>query len=582
MKAWLMRTLTLSEQGARNLEKASLACTLYNISFMLPIAVIYELLRQLLAAFDLGDYAPKPPLLPYIAVILAILIICYLFTIWQYDCCFTNAYLESRSSRIRIAEKLRKLPLSFFGQRDLADLTTTIMSDVTGLEQGFSHFIAETIGAVAALVLCCIGLFFMDPVMTLALVWVIPVALLIVVWGRRFLDQQNEIGMKNKVTRADSIQAFLDDIADMKANGQTGRHLGRLDAMLHAQVGDTIRQELTAAVIVNAADFLVKLALATTVIAGVSRLASGRVGVLVFLVFMIAATRILTPVEGCLVNIAAIFNMMTQVSRMKEIYAEPEQTGTDTASYQNYDVTYRDVVFSYNEGERVINDVSFTAKQGEVTALIGPSGGGKSTLAKLAARFWDIQSGRIALGGNDISKIDPETLLTSYSIVFQDVLLFDTSVMENIRIGRKDATDDQVYAAARAARCDAFVRRLPNGYQTEIGENGSRLSGGERQRISIARALLKNAPVVLLDEATASLDVENESEVQEALRELLKGRTVLVIAHRMRTVANVDKIVVLSEGKIAEEGTPKELWEKGGVYRNMAELQEAAAAWAIK
>ena len=581
MIRWLQKTLTLSGQGAKNLRTACIACTCYNLSLILPMWIIYFLLQALFAAFDGGDFAPKIGMAPYAGAIAAVLVICFIFTVWQYDSCFTSAYKESRESRISIAEKMRRLPLSFFGNRDLADLTTTIMSDVTGLEHGFSHFIPEMVGAALSLLVCSIGLFGMNAVMALSLIWVLPAALIVMAAGKKRLDEENRITSRNKVQRADGIQEFLDNIREIKADNQTEKYLGKLDAMLESQVGDTIRTELTNAVIVNLAGFLVKLALATVVVAGAGQLVAGKTTPLIFIVFMIAATRVLTPIEGCLINIAALFNTMTQIDRLKEVYREQEQGGSADLDCRSYDIEFDHVSFAYNTGEQVIRDVSFTAKQGEVTALIGPSGGGKSTCTKLAARFWDVSAGVIRIGGEDISGINPETLLKSYSIVFQDVLLFDASIMDNIRIGRKDATDEEVYAAARAACCESFIEKLPEGYQTVIGENGSRLSGRECQRISIARAILKNAPIVLLDEATASLDVENETEVQAALSRLLRGRTVLVIAHRMRTIANADHIIVLSGGKIAEEGSPGELWERNGIYRHMSELQEEAAGWQL-
>lgn len=582
MIAWLRNSLTLSEQGAKNLVQAVVACTLYNISLILPMGLIYLLLKALFAAFDEGVFAPDISLLPYVAAIAVLLIVTFLVTVWQYDSCFTNAYNESRASRIEMAEKMRRLPLSFFGNKDLADLTTTIMTDVAGLETAFSHYIPEIAGAFISLLLCAIGLFFMNVKMTLAIVWVIPAAFLILFFGKRFLDRVNEINTKNGVYRADRIQEFLDNIREIKADNQTEKYLGRLDDMLKSQVSDTIKCELTNAVVVNLAGFLQKLCYVTVIIVGAGELIAGRTDPLTFVIFMIAAVRILIPIEANLVNLAAMFSTMMKIDRMKAIYAEKEQGGKEETHYRNYDITFDHVSFSYHTGEKVIDDVSFTAKQGEVTALIGPSGGGKSTCTKLAARFWDIDRGKITVGGEDISRINPEKLLESYSIVFQDVLLFNATIMENIRLGRKNATDEEVYAAARAANCESFIKELPDGYQTIIGENGSKLSGGECQRISIARALLKDAPIVLLDEATASLDVENETEVQAALSTLLRDRTVLVIAHRMRTIANADHIIVLSEGRIAEEGTPAELWARNGIYRRMSELQEEAAGWQIK
>lgn len=580
MNAWLRKTLTLSETGARDLIQACLVCTLYNLLIIAPMGLIYLFLKTLFAGLDAGS-APEISMLPYIGGAAALLILGFAAAMWQYDSCFTNAYKECKNTRISLAEKLRKLPLSFFGNRDLSDLTTAIMTDAAGLETGFSHYIPELSGAVLSLLICSVGLFFMDPVMTLSVLWVVPASFLVMALGKKYLDRANEKGSANRVERADAIQEYIDNIREIRADNQSEKYLGKLDRMLGRQTRETIFQELTNAVVVNSAGFLLKLAQATAVICGAGRLAAGKTDALTFIVFMIAATRLLAPVEACLINMAAIFNTMIQVGRMKEIYSQKEQTGDDQMDGSGYDIVFDHVDFSYSTGEQVVKDVSFTAKQGEITALIGPSGGGKSTCARLAARFWDLDGGRITVGGADISKVNPELLLKNYSIVFQDVLLFNASIMENIRLGRLNASDGEVLRAAEAAGCGEFVERLRDGYHTVIGENGSRLSGGERQRISIARAILKDAPIVLLDEATASLDVENETKVQRALSALLKGKTVLVIAHRMRTVANADHLIVLSGGRVAEEGKPKELLKQGGIYSRMVKLQEESAAWKL-
>lgn len=580
MNAWLRKTLTLSETGARDLVQACLACTLYNLLIIAPMGLIYLFLRKMFEGLERGIFSGGSVLFCILAS-LALIAVSFAAAMWQYNSCFTNAYKECRNTRIALAEKLRKLPLSFFGNRDLSDLTTAIMTDAAGLETGFSHYIPELAGALFSLLLCSIGLFFMDPVMTLSVLWVVPAAFTVMAFGKKFLDRVNERGSRNRVQRADLIQEYIDNIKEIKADNQAEKYLGRLDDMLKSQVRETIFQELSNAAVVNSAGFLLKLALATAVICGSGRLISGKTDALTFIVFMIAATRLLAPVEACLINMAAMYNTMIQVRRMKEIYGQEEQTGADEITCDGYDIVFDHVGFSYHPGEKAVQDVSFTARQGEITALIGPSGGGKSTCARLAARFWDPDQGTITVGGADISKVNPELLLKNYSIVFQDVLLFDATVLDNIRLGRLGATDREVLDAARAAGCDEFAARLPEGYHTLIGENGCRLSGGERQRISIARAILKDAPIVLLDEATASLDVENETKVQEALSVLLKGKTVLIIAHRMRTVANADHLIVLDGGRVAEEGKPKELLKRGGIYSRMAGLQEESAAWEL-
>lgn len=455
------------------------------------------------------------------------------------------------------------------------------MADCAAMETAFSHYIPEFIGAVASVILAGIGLFVMDWRMALALLWVLPVVLLIMALSRA---QQNKVGRQHnkvKLDCADSIQECIETVREIKANNQSGRYLKKLDDLLGRNEKIQIKAELNTAMFVVTSQMLLRVGIATVVLVGSVLLVSGQTDFLTFLVFLIAATRVFDPLSGALVNLAAIYATMLTVERMKEIEEQPVQEGSEQADYQGYDIVFDQVSFAYNSGETVLEDVSFTACQGQVTALVGPSGGGKSTAAKLAARFWDIQKGRITVGGTDISTVEPEMLLKNFSIVFQDVVLFNNTVLENIRIGRRNATDEEVLAAARAAQCDAFVMKMPDGYQTKIGENGSVLSGGERQRISIARALLKDAPVILLDEATASLDVENESQIQRAISNLVKNKTVLIIAHRMRTIAGADKVVVLENGRVAQQGTPEALMEQGGLYRHMVELQQQSEDWAI-
>ena len=410
----------------------------------------------------------------------------------------------------------------------------------------------------------------------------IPVAAVIVAASKKVQDRCGTRALLARRAATDGLQELLETVKDIKACNQKGSYLAGLDETLAQEEKATVRGELVTGVCVTSAQALLKLGIATTVLVGVLLFASGQVALPVFLIYLIAASRVYDPLNNVLINMAAVFGMQIRVERMRAIEEQPVQTGTDSYSPDGYDIAFDHVRFAYNENEGVLEDVSFTAKQGEVTALVGPSGGGKSTAAKLAARFWDVDGGTVTIGGVDVSSVEPETLLENYAIVFQDVVLFRDTVMENIRLGRRGATDEEVIAAARAAQCGEFVSRLPQGYQTVIGENGSTLSGGERQRISIARALLKDAPIVLLDEATASLDVENETAVQEALSGLVQEKTVLVIAHRMRTVMGADKVVVLSEGRVAEMGRPEELVQSGGVFARMVKLQQESADWKLK
>lgn len=512
------------------------------------------------------------------ALVLRLLFVLHYF---QYASLYLATYQESASRRIGLAEVLRKLPLSFFGSRDLSDLTATMISDCPALDQMFSHYIPQLFASIFSTLVIGVMMLRINWKMALAVLWVLPVAVLLTAGSKKL---QDTFGTKNILAKravTDHIQGCLDTVRDIKACNRQGAMMAELDRRLEGAETSAIHAELAAGVFVCSAQAFLRLGLATTVLVGAGMLARGELDFLYFLGFLFAAARLYDPLGMVLQNIAATFSAKLKIDRMRAIQEQPVQTGAEVCEPENYDIVFDHVKFAYREGEGVLEDVSFTAKQGQVTALVGPSGGGKSTACKLAARFWDIQGGRITLGGIDISGVDPETLLKHYSFVFQDVVLFRDTVMENIRLGRRNATDEEVYAAAKAARCDEFIRELPAGYQTMVGENGSTLSGGERQRISIARALLKDAPVILLDEATASLDVESESTVQEALSRLVKNKTVLIIAHRMRTVENADKIVVLSGGAVAEEGTPAQLLKRDGIFAHMARLQSESQQWGL-
>ena len=483
--------------------------------------------------------------------------------------------------RITLAERLRKLPLSFFGKKDLADLTSTIMADCTFLEQSFSHFIPELFGAIISTLLISISLFFFDWRMALAALWVMPVSFAIVGFSAKVQERMNQKAMDAKMACADGIQECIETVQDLKANNAEDGYLAGLEKKIRAVEKRSIINEFGLAAFVVTASLILKLGIATVALVGSILLGQGTLSVLTFFMFLLVVARLYDPLQGALQNLAAVISTRTNIGRMNEILDHPIQSGENRLTNNGYDITFSHVGFAYNTGETVLRDVSFTAKQGEVTALIGPSGGGKTTVSRLASRFWDSNTGKITVGGMDISQIDPETLLSLYSIVFQDVTLFDNTILENIRIGNKDATDEEVLAAARLANCDEFAEKLPDKWNSYIGENGCELSGGERQRISIARAFLKNAPIILLDEATASLDVENETLIQTALSRLIRDKTVMVIAHRMRTVAGADKIVVLENGTVAEEGTPQELMEKKGVYARMVKLQNESQNWTI-
>ncbi|MDO5299443.1 MAG: ABC transporter ATP-binding protein [Clostridia bacterium] len=580
MIRYLERVFALTEQGAKDLLRASLWQFAANISLMLPVGLLVAVLDRFVRV--LGGEGSAMSGMVSTVLIGAALILVILMIQWKlYDALYISTYKESANRRIRLGEKLRALPLSFFGHRDLSDLTATMMGDCSFLEQTFSHYIPEAIGTGLSSLLIAAGLIAMNWRMGLAVVWVIPVSAALVMITRRIQMKYGERSMLDKRAATDSMQELLETMKDIKACNQKDAYLSGLKARLEASERSTIRSELITGSSITAAQAFLKLGIATTALVGITLLVNGEISFLILLIFLFAATRLYDPVSGVFANLAATFAAQVRIERMRQIEEQPVQTGTETYAPKGYDIVFDHVRFAYNKDEGVLEDVSFTARQGEVTALVGPSGGGKSTAAKLAARFWDVDGGRITLGGVDVSTVEPEALLAHYAIVFQDVVLFRDTIMENIRLGRRGASDEEVLAAAKAAQCDEFVSRLPDGYQTLIGENGSTLSGGERQRISIARALLKDADVILLDEATASLDVESETAVQAALSRLVRGKTVLIIAHRMRTVAGADKIVVLSDGRVAEQGTHGELLEKHGIYHNLFTLQQESGEWRL-
>ena len=564
----LMRRYALTRQGAIDFIKCTAITTLQNIMLMVPVALMYYLAADLI-----NGAVPANHRYTYIAGCVIILVVFGVVFFLQYNSSFFTTYRESEHRRINIAEKLRTLPLSFFGKKDLADLTSTILGDCTVLEHNFSHVMPQFFGAMISTVLVAISLFFFDWRMALASLWVLPIALIIVGCSG---NVQRGISRRKRnvaIAQADGLQEYLETIKDLKYYNAEESYLDGLKGKITALERESFKAELGTAVFVVSASCILRFGIGTVALVGSVLLCSGKLDVLTFFMFILVVSRIYEPMQGTLMNLAAVIAQDVNVERMNEITDYPVQKGSDELDVKSYDIEFSNVSFSYDKNEKVLCDISFTAKQGEVTALIGPSGGGKSTVSKLAARFWDVDGGSIRLGGKDISRVDPEKLLSAYSIVFQDVILFDNTIMENIRIGRKGATDEEVMQAAREAQCNEFIGRMPDGYQTVIGENGSALSGGERQRISIARALLKDAPVVLLDEATASLDAENETYIQKAISRLIKNKTVIIIAHRMRTVSGADKIVVIDGGHVAETGKPSELIKKNGIYAKMVRLQ---------
>lgn len=564
----LMKRYALTKQGAVDFIKCTAITTLQNIMLMVPVALMYYL-----AADMINGNVPANHRYTYIIGCVIILIVFGLVFYLQYNASFFSTYNESEHRRINIAEKLRTLPLSFFGKKDLADLTSTILGDCTVLEHNFSHVMPQFFGAMISTVLIAVSLFFFDWRMALAALWVLPIALIIVGCSGNVQRRISRRKRKVAVIQADGLQEYLETVKDLKSYNAEDKYLEGLKGKINALEKESFKAELGTAVFVVSASCTLRFGIGTVALVGSILLCESKLDVMTFFMFILVVSRIYEPMQGTLMNLAAVIAQDINVERMNEITDYPVQKGTDELKVDSYDIDFSNVSFSYDKSENVLKDISFTAKQGEVTALIGPSGGGKSTVSKLAARFWDVDGGTIRLGGKDISQVDPEKLLAAYSIVFQDVTLFDNTIMENIRIGKKDATDEEVIRAAKEAQCDEFISKLPDGYNTVIGENGSALSGGERQRISIARALLKDAPVILLDEATASLDAENETFIQEAISRLIKNKTVIIIAHRMRTVSGADKIVVIDGGHVAETGTPAELMKNNGIYARMVRLQ---------
>lgn len=570
----LKHKYALSDTGAKGMLRAIAAVTLSNLVLMLPVGLLYKL-----ASCLLDGTAPAEQSTFFIIAIIAVLLLIALTAVIQYRATFLSTYIESGVRRRTLAEKLRKIPLSFFGKKDLADLTNTIMTDCAMIETGSSHWIPELAGAVISTTLVVISLFFFEWRMALAAVWVMPVAFIIVLCSRKLMGKVQEKTVKYRIDCLDGIQEGLETLRDLRSYNMTDTYSEGLNKKIKAVEKHAIVAEFANAAFVCAAQIILKFGIGTVAVVGGSLLVKGEISALTFFMFLLVVTRMYEPLQIALQNLAAIISIDVNCKRMDDILSHEEQTGSEVLTNKGYDIVFDHVAFSYKDGEQVLSDVSFTAKQGEVTALIGPSGGGKTTVSRLAVRFWDNDKGKITVGGMNVSEIDPEKLLSLYSIVFQDVTLFNNTVMENIRIGKKDTTDEEVMAAARLAHCEEFVEKMPEKWNSMIGENGSELSGGERQRISIARAFLKDAPIILMDEATALLDVDNESLIQESVSKLIRNKTVLIIAHRMRTVDGVDKIVVLKDGKVAESGTPAELKNANGIYKHMFDVQLCTEQW---
>ncbi len=580
MTRYFKEKYALSDAGAKDLVKGIWYSVLAYVSLMLPVALLACVLDALLAPLFTGESKSVNTLL-YIGIGIVVLLLIFFMHYIQYTITYMGTYKESKRRRINLAEKLRTMPISFFKQHELSDLTNTIMGDCAGFEHAFSHTVPQFWGSLISTAIVCLALIIYDWRMGLALLWVAPVAFAIVLLSRKL---QTKLGQKHidaRIDMADGIQECFETIQDIKACNQEEEYLKKLDAKMDRAEKAQISSEMVSASLITTGQMFLRLGLATVIVVGNKLVMQQDASLFSYILFLIAASRLYDPLSGAMANMAELFGVNLQVKRLKEIQdfkAEKKQTDYST---DGYDISFDHVSFSYEPGKTVLKDVTFTAKQGQVTALVGPSGGGKSTVANLAAGFYDVDGGKITLGGRDIAQIDKTALMKDFAVVFQDVVLFNNTIMENIRVGRKNASDEEVIAAAKAAHCHDFIEKLPDGYQTVIGENGSTLSGGECQRLSIARALLKDAPVILLDEATASLDVDNETEIQQAISGLIKGKTVLVIAHRMRTVENAGQIIVLADGVVAESGSHSELMKEDGLYARLVRLQTQSAQWKL-
>lgn len=570
----------LTKEGSDNLVKGIIYTALLNIALMFPVGLYALLLNYWVEPLTGGEIV-EPNLGMFIVLILAVLGIIFAFAWKQYHFVFNTTYTESENRRINLGENLRKLPLSFFENRDLADLTATIMNDSTDLEHVFSHAIPQLLGSILSLILVSIGMIVFDWRLAIALLWPVPVAFIILYVSRILIHKGGEIVMADLLDCGDAMQECIESVRDLKSYNYEDEYHGKISKLTSKIERSRIKAELMASTGVIIGKVVLNLGIVSVILLGSYLIMNGQVSLYTLLIFLIASAIIYGPVENGLMFLSEIFMMDMKIDRSKEIESQVIEGGLTDYSLDGYDIEFKDVNFNYDDLKDVLSDISFIAKQGEVTALVGPSGGGKSTVSKLAARFWDPASGEVSLGGQNLAELDAEKLLENFSIVFQDVILFNTTILENIRVGRKDATDEEVLQAAKLAECDEFVQKLPNGYDTVIGENGELLSGGQRQRISIARALLKDANVILLDEATSFLDVENESKIQKAISALIKNKTVIIIAHRMRTIANADKIVVLDDGKIAEQGSPEELIANDGLFKKMVDLQNLSGEWQI-
>ena len=576
----LKRVFHLTDKGTKDLKNSIVFCIIANLTQFFPFMVLMQVMQVIISPLIRGVAIDTSRLwLMFGFGVLAALIYAVFYNI-EYDKTYTTAYSECTEIRVEVAEHMRKLPLSFFNRKDLSELTTNIMGDCNTIEQMISHTVPQLIANSFTVTLVCAMLAFYDWRMALSLFCVLPISVALVTLSKKVQNKLGERHVQAKLNVSDQVQEYLDGMKVVKAFGLAGEKSEALERSLRQMMKEAIVFEATAGSFATLASMVLQVGVGIVILVGVNLLTAGRIEIIPFFTFVMISTKIFAPITTILTMLPELMYFLVSTKRMQRLRTEPAMTGKTDADISSFDIELDNVTFAYNQ-DAVIRDMSLTAKQNAITALVGPSGSGKSTVSRLMARFWDVNGGIIKVGGVDVKTFDPEALMQHMSFVFQDVALFNDTVINNIRIGKKDATDEEVYQAARMARCDEFIRRMPDGYDTLIGENGNTLSGGERQRISIARSLLKDAPIVLLDEATASLDPENEVLIQEAISELVKGRTVIVIAHRLKTIAGADKIIVLDEGKIAEQGTHQELIAQNGLYKKLFTIQQESLGWSV-
>ena len=563
----LKRMFQLTDMGTLGIVKASIASFFVYCSLMIPMTLlmvfiqnILELKENNISFFIVGN--------------IIMVFIMYIIMSIEYNCLYNETYKESANIRIEIAEILKKLPLSFFSKHDVSDLSQTIMKDVSTIEHAISHAIPKALGLIVYLFLIVIMLLIFN--FKLALCILIPIILSIVCI---FISKKSQVNGNKKyynVMReiSEDFQESIELQQEIKSYNQIEKFSKKIIDDINYSEKVHIKSELGMVLPLSISTNIQNLTLGATILFGTSIYLKGEVSLLYLIGYIMCASKIIDAVNSLLSNFAELMYLDGNLQRIKELRSAEIQSGEEK-QLKKFDIEFKNVEFGYGEN-KVIDNISFIAKQGEVTAIVGPSGCGKTTVLRLMSRLYDYDKGKIIIDDNDIKEIDTESLFENISIVFQEVTLFNTSILENIRFGDKNATDEQVKEAARLANCEEFIEKLPEKYDTLIGENGSKLSGGERQRISIARAFLKNAPIILLDEISASLDVENEMKIQESLNKLIKNKTVLVVSHRMKSIENVNKIIVMENGKIESQGSHIELLEKSKVYKTMVSKSNLA------